>query len=98
MGAGRQKGKLVPELISFKSLKMDPPQQVFYHDPRTLMVIQPSRKIKQLFVPIKVQCMTPVEKIPVNSWVYVVEIQHHLKYRIIYRVFDLWYPYWCFRI
>jgi hypothetical protein len=77
---------------------MDPPQHVYYQDPRSLLVLTSNGKLKQLYVPIRVQNVSPLGNIPANTRMFVDEIQSHKKYRIIYRIMDTWYPYWHFTL
>jgi hypothetical protein len=77
---------------------MDPPQQVIFHNSRCLFVVSNKGEMKRLYAPIKVKSITPLENMPVNSTLYIEEIQSHNKYLLIYRIFTHWYPYSCFRI
>jgi hypothetical protein len=76
---------------------MDPPL-INYIDHSSILVINSTGKMRQLYVPFRVQCIVDVSKIPQNTWVYVEEVMPHEKHIIIYRILDLWVPYNCFKI
>ena len=76
---------------------MDPPK-ISYIDHNSIMVINPTGKIKQLFVPFKVKCIYPVGRISTGSTVFVEQVDSHDKYKILYRIFQEWYPFSCFKI
>lgn len=77
---------------------MDSPKKIKYCDDKSLYLINKSGKLRQLFVPFKVQCITPVGNIKPESWVYVEQVTKHNQFRILYKVFDDWIPYNFFRI
>lgn len=64
----------------------------------SLLIINQHGKIKQLFVPIRVKCVITIGNIYENSMLYVEQVEAHQQHRIIYRVFDKWYPYYFFTI
>lgn len=76
---------------------MDPPK-ISYIDHNSIMVINPSGKMKQLFVPFKVQCIYPGGRIEHGSKVFVEQVASHEKYKILYRIFQECYPFNCFSI
>ena len=49
---------------------MDPSQESVYKNAGTMLVINPTGKILQLFVPIKVVCKHTVKGIPVGTTVF----------------------------
>ena len=70
-----------------------------YVDPGKLLVIEGTGKLKQLYVPIKVLTIQPLNhRIPPQTFVHVDEIQIHSQYKLVFKVFDSWYPYWAFTI
>jgi hypothetical protein len=72
---------------------------IIYLDPKKLLVVESVGKIKQLYVPIRMTTNVQLNpKIPSLTIVYIEEIQKHRQYRIVYRVFGRWYPYWAFNI
>ncbi|HRF24879.1 MAG TPA: hypothetical protein PLR98_11970 [Chitinophagaceae bacterium] len=76
---------------------MDPPKPVLL-DPYSLIVINEDGKLKQLFVPIKVQVVLEDKILSKDSWVLVYEVQPHIQHRLLFRIGCLWYPYHFFRI
>ena len=73
-------------------------QNIDYVDHKSIMVINPKGVIRQLFVPIRVQVITPTNILQVNSWVIVEEIQSHRDYKLLYRIGNNWWQYHLFRI
>ena len=76
---------------------MDPPH-INYIDHNSVLVINPAGKIRQLFVPFRVQVIYETSKLKLNCWVMVEEIQAHERHKLIYRVGDDWWQYDLFRI
>jgi len=72
---------------------MESPLKIKYCDDKSIYLINTSGKLRQLFVPFKVQCIKAAGNIKPQSWVYVEQVAQHHKYRIVYRVFDNWLPY-----
>ena len=72
--------------------------QVHYAANNSLLVVNQHGKLRRLFVPIAVRSHTKVGIILNGSTVYVEEVAEHKVYRIIYRVFNSWYPYYYFRL
>lgn len=72
--------------------------RINYANSNSIFIINQYGKVKQLFVPIRVKCILSQELIRENSLVYVEQVEAHHIYRIVYRIFDTWYPYNCFRI
>jgi hypothetical protein len=66
---------------------MDPPQ-ISYATSNSILVINPNGKIRQLFVPIRVQVLSTTSILVKNSWVFVEEIQENDVYKLIYRITD----------
>jgi len=74
-------------------------RQIQYLDPGKLLVIESTGKIKQLYVPIRMCTSKALNtQIPQLTFVYIEEIQTHHQYRLVYKVFGRWYPYWAFNI
>jgi hypothetical protein len=74
-------------------------QSLKYLDPKILLIVKKNGCLMQLYVPIKAISVHPFnKKIPINTTTYIEEIRPHEKHKIIYRIFDTWYPYWGFRI
>jgi hypothetical protein len=76
---------------------MDPPK-INYVDPKSIMVINPTGKIRQLFVPFKVQVLEDTDILKKNSWVLVEEVQPHKEYKMLYRITKYWWPFDLFKI
>ena len=76
---------------------MDPPH-INYVDHQSILIVNPSGAMKQLFVPFQVKVAVSFKGIPANSLVMVEEVMPHQQHRIIYRIYTLWLPYWYFTI
>ncbi len=72
--------------------------EIKYCDDKSIYLINKSGKLKQLFVPFKVQCIKPVGNIKEDSWVFVEQVAQHHQFQILYKVFDDCISYSCFRI
>ena len=77
---------------------MDSSIEIKYCDDKSIYLINTNGKLRQLFVPFKVQCTEQVGKLKPQTWVYVEQVMHHNQFRILYKVCDDWVPYHCFRI
>ena len=77
---------------------MNTPHKIRYCDDKSIFLINKSGKLRQLFVPFKVQCIKPAGNIKPETWVYVEQVAQHHKFLILYKVFDDWMPFSCFRI
>ena len=76
---------------------MDPPK-INYVDHYSILIINPTGKMRQLFVPFKVQLIQDTSIFKKNTWVMVEEVQSHEHYKILYRVTTHWWPYHLFKI
>lgn len=76
---------------------MSPPH-LNYIDPFSLLVVNPTGKIRQLFVPFKAQVILDTPNFPKNAWVFVEEVSPNNKHKLIYRVGENWWPYYVFRL
>ena len=76
---------------------MDPPQ-ISYVDYNSILIINPKGKMRQLFVPFRVQVIQDTNTLKRNTWVFVEEVQAHDQHKMLYRVISLWWPYHLFRI
>ncbi len=72
--------------------------QIIHFDPYSLLVINASGKLKQLFVPIKMQVLSDNTWLKKDNWVMVDEIQPHLQHLLIFRIDSQWFPYHIFRL
>jgi len=68
------------------------------YDHNTLLVINPQGAIRRLYVPIKVQCIDPIEAIRSGIWVYIDEIRTTRKDQLIYLINGKEYPHFHFSI
>ena len=69
-----------------------------YHDPNSILVINPIGKMRQVFTPFKVQVKEPTTNLVVNSWVLVDLVKASPTYKLMFRIGSKWYPYHLFRI
>jgi hypothetical protein len=76
---------------------MDPPQ-ITYIDHNSILVINPMGKIRQIFVPFRVQVMQDTTILKIHTWVYIEEVMPHDQHKLLYRVTSNWWPYNIFRI
>jgi hypothetical protein len=76
---------------------MDPPH-INFIDHKSILVINPVGRMRQLFAPFKVQVLQPTSILVPGTWVLVDEILPHDQYKIIYRIGDQWWPYNIFRL
>jgi hypothetical protein len=69
-----------------------------YHDPNSILVINPIGKMRQVFTPFKVQVKEPTTILDENSWVLVDLVKASPSYKLMFRIGSKWYPYHLFRI
>lgn len=69
-----------------------------YHNPNSILVINPIGKMRQVFTPFKVQVKEPTTILDVNSWVLVDLVKASPSYKLMFRIGSKWYPYHLFRI
>jgi hypothetical protein len=74
------------------------PNLINYHDPNSILVINPIGKMRQVFTPFKVQVKEPSTNLDVNSWVLVDLVKASPSYKLMFRIGSKWYPYHLFRI
>ena len=74
------------------------PNLINYHDPNSILVINPIGKMRQVFTPFKVQVKEPTTILDVNSWVLVDLVKASPSYKLMFRIGSKWYPYHLFRI
>jgi len=74
------------------------PNLINYHDPNSILVINPIGKMRQVFTPFKVQVKEPTTNLDVNSWVLVDLVKASPTYKLMFRIGSKWYPYHLFRI
>ena len=74
------------------------PNLINYHDPNSILVINPIGKMRQVFTPFKVQVKEPTSILDVNSWVLVDLVKASPSYKLMFRIGSKWYPYHLFRI
>ena len=76
---------------------MDPPI-INYVDNNSILVINASGKMRQLFCPFKVQVIIQTNSLIFNSWVVIEQVQHHPHHRLLYRISKQWWPYDVFKL
>ena len=76
---------------------MDPPKLNFI-DYNSILIINPTGKMRQIFVPFKVQLLYDTKILKKGTWVIVEEIESHRDYKLLYRVTNHWWPYHLFKI
>ena len=76
---------------------MDPPQ-INYIDHNSVLIINPKGRMRQLFVPFRVQVIQDTSVLKRYTWVFVEEVIPHNQYKMLYRVITHWWPYHLFRI
>jgi hypothetical protein len=69
-----------------------------YQDWNRVLVVKGSGDIVQLFVPFRVVCIHPLNRIPINTRVYVNGVFLHPKFRLVYWINQRLYPYHYFQI
>ena len=74
------------------------PNLINYHDPNSILVINPIGKMRQVFTPFKVQVKEPTLNLDVNSWLLVDLVKASPTYKLMFRIGSKWYPYHLFRI
>ena len=67
-------------------------------DYKSIMVINSVGKIRQLFVPFRVQVILDSTSLKKGTWVIVEEVQPHLQHKLIYRVGSTFWQFDLFRI
>jgi hypothetical protein len=81
-----------------KNLTMNHPNEVFYYNNNCLFLVNKAGKLRKLYVPFQVKCILPTGKLTQGTNVYVEQVGAHRELLIIYRIFEEWYPYYCFVI
>ena len=74
------------------------PNLINYHDPNSILVINPIGKMRQVFTPFKVQVQEPTINLNMNSWVVVDLVKASPTYKLMFKIGSNWYPYHLFRI
>jgi len=74
------------------------PPHINYIDHSSIFVINLTGKMRQLYVPFRVQCIVAISNIPQKTRVYVEEVIPHDKHIIMYRILDFWVPYSYYKI
>ena len=76
---------------------MDPPQ-ITYSDHNSILVINPMGKIRQIFVPFRLEVMQETTIIKMHTLVYIEEVMPHDQHKLLFRVTSNWWAYNIFRI
>ena len=72
--------------------------QLYYAANNSLLVVNQHGKLRRLFVPIAVRTLVDVGVLKMGTHVYVEEVAEHSQHKILYRVFNAWYPYLYFKL
>ncbi len=67
-------------------------------DFKSIMVINAAGKMRQLFVPFRVQVILDTTSLKKGTWVIVEEVQPHLQHKLVYRIGSNFWQYDLFRI
>jgi hypothetical protein len=71
---------------------------ITYKDQFSILVVNPVGKMRQLYVPFRVQVIQSSSGLTIGSWVIVEEIRSDQKYKLIYKIMEHWLPYHLFRL
>ena len=69
-----------------------------YIDHRSILIINPSGTMRQLFCPFRVKVITDTSILKQDSWVLVDEVKQHRDHLLLYRIGGNWWTYDLFRI
>ncbi len=73
--------------------------RVYYHDPWSILVINPKGQIRKLYTPFRVQCVETISNVLKKSaWVFVEEVTSTGKDELIFIVGGQQFPHRLFRI
>ena len=67
--------------------------QIDFVDNTSILVVNNKGKMKQLFVPFKVQVAREIDGFKVSQSMYVDEVKNDHQFRLLYRVDTRWFPY-----
>lgn len=76
---------------------MDKPH-INYVDNRSILIINHSGKIRQVFCPFRVKVLNNTTILKQDSWVIVEEVKQHQEHLLLYKVGEYWWTYNLFRI
>ena len=78
---------------------MDPPNNtVLYYDSFSILVINPTGKIRRLYTPFRVQCIAPADSIQINTTLFVDEVFEDQDDLLLFKINGNLYPYTYFAI
>ena len=69
-----------------------------YYNSNTLLLVNPKEQIRKLYTPFRVLCLSAVDKITINTWVYVDEVLSNHKDELLYVIFGEAQPYKHFKL
>jgi len=72
--------------------------QIDYVDSNSILVINPAGRIRQLYVPFRVQVLQNTSTLRKNTWVFVEEVRPHPAHKMLYRITKAWWQYDLFRL
>jgi hypothetical protein len=67
--------------------------EIIFYNANCILVINKTGKLRKLYVPFQVKCVTHVRNLKPGTIVFVEEVAQHEQLLIIYRVFNEWMPY-----
>ena len=71
---------------------------LYFYNSNAIVVVNPQGLIRVLYCPFRVQCISPINHIPMNMWVYVEEVLHTKEDELVYQICGQVYPYSNFKI
>ena len=72
--------------------------KIDYVSNNCIVVVNPNGKMRQLFVPFRVQALYTTSTVIKNSWVIVEEVQAHEQHKLLYKICGNWWKYDLFRL
>lgn len=72
--------------------------KITFKDRHSILVLNPSGEIRQLYVPFRVQVIHPLSGLAIGSWVIVEEVCSDKKHILMYKIMQNWLPYSSFRL
>ena len=67
-------------------------------DYNSILVVNPSGKLRQLFVPFRVHVLHSTKLLKRGNWLVVEEVQEHKEHKLIYRIGKHWWQYDLFKL
>lgn len=77
---------------------MSPPDNIFYCDSHSILVLNPTGELRILFTPFRVTCIIKHQNIHENSVLFVDEVFEDKKELLLYKINGSYYPFSNFKI